>query len=274
MQKRILAKIILAAAVGSIGMNAVAIAPGLYMGLMMGPAQNGAGRTRVQINPVAVPPNPPQPTAANGYTTYNVGPNTASASPKSTQFATRVYLGYKFNEYGSFEAGFTYFSGISYNVVQDPSLVRVGVNNTSPNLSQPLQAAAGTTGRLRDIDFVGKLDYSYNNTIGFYGKAGIAGIYTTTPGGLQPTTARWIPAPTKADSHATKFVNTGSNKYTTKLTPTFSVGITYDINPNWQTDFSWTRILVGDAVKNVNYLALGLSYHFVDLYCGQFLCAE
>ncbi|HTM64340.1 MAG TPA: outer membrane beta-barrel protein [Gammaproteobacteria bacterium] len=263
MQKRILAKIILAAAIAMIGVDAVAIAPGLYIGLMMGPAQNGAGRTRAQVKPVTNPPQPVPPANSSS----SIAPNTAAASPKSTQFGTRIYIGYKFNQYGSFEGGFTYFSGISYNIVQDPSLA-------TPGSSFPLQAAAGTTARLRDIDFVGKLDYSYSDTIGIYAKAGVAAVYTTTPGALQPTASRWVPAPTRSNPYGTKLISTGSNKYSSKLTPTFSVGVTYDINPNWQTDISWTRIMVGSAVKNMNYFAIGLSYHFVDLYCGQFLCAE
>ena len=63
-------------------------------------------------------------------------------------------------------------------------------------------------------------------------------------------------------------------KSQTKLVykPTITVGLGYDINQNWVTDVFWTRIMVGDIVKSIDFYGFGLSYHFVDVYCGQFLC--
>ena len=37
-------------------------------------------------------------------------------------------------------------------------------------------------------------------------------------------------------------------------------------------DVSFNRVMAGGIAKNVDFYALGLSYHFVDVYCGQFLC--
>lgn len=243
MQKRILKGLVLAAASGFMTMNAQAIAEGFYMGLMMGPATNSAGNKPIQVLPL--------PTASAPKA--NVG----ASSPKSTQFGSRVFFGYKFNPYAGFEGGFTYFSTIKY-VLKNPLLTPAG----------------GTAARIRDIDFLGKLDYSYNNTIGFFGKAGVALAYTTTPGGLNITNYHVKPAPTKANPGATKIFNSGSNTYKSKLAPTFSIGISYDIDPSWQMDLSMNTILVGGATGNMTMYALGLSYHFVDRYCGQFLCAE
>lgn len=230
MKKRILQILVLAAS-SACCLDASAIAKGFYMGLMMGPASNTGSEKQVQVMPL---PTPGSPTA-------NVG----MANPKSTQFGSRLFLGYKFNQYAGFEGGFTYFSGISY-ILTDPSL----------------QAAAGTTGRVRSIDFVGKLDYSYNNTLGIFTKIGAAAVYTTTPGGLN--VENYNPGP--------PVKNSGSNTYTTKVSPTFAFGVSYDLNQNWQLDASWTRIFAGGSISNMNLYAVGLSYHFVDVYCGQFLC--
>lgn len=225
-QKKILSGIILATA----AMNAYAIAPGLYLGLMMGPGSNDGKEQPLQVQPL---PTSSQPQAT-----------TAPANPKSTMFGSRVFIGYKFNEYGAFEGGFSYFSGITF-VLKDPNLVPV----------------AGKTMRVRSIDLVGKLDYSYSNIVGFFAKGGVAAVYTTTPGALNIT-----------NYNQKTGKNSGSNTYKTKLSPTFSLGATYDLNQNWQTDISWTRLATGGAVNYVNLYAIGLSYHFVDVYCGQFLC--
>jgi opacity protein-like surface antigen len=256
MLKKIFKGLILAAG-GLVCLDATAIGTGLYLGLMMGPANNGAGPKQVQVNPL--------PTAANPTA------NTAKATPKGQQFGSRVYVGYKFNQYAGFELGFTYFSGVSYKISQtlNPLDTHPAPGTT---LTLPMSAAAGTTARIRDVDLVAKFDYSYNDTIGIFGKAGVAAVYTTIPGGLQPTNYHTLPRPTKTCPTCSVPVNSGSNVYRSKLTPTFTLGVSYDINQSWQADLSWTRILVGSAVGNMNLLALGLSYHFVDVYCGQFLC--
>lgn len=243
MQKRIIKGLVLAAVCSACCADALAIAPGLYLGLMMGPATNSASDKQVQVNPL--------PTATAPIA------NRAAAGPKSTQFGSRIFLGYKFNPYAAFEGGFTFFSGINY-VLKDPTLT----------------PAAGTTARIRDIDLLGKLDYSYNNTIGLFAKGGVALAYTTTPGGLNITNYSVKPAPTKADPAAVKITNVGSNTYASKLTPTFSVGVSYDLDQSWQMDLSLNTVLIGGATGNMTMYALGLSYHFVDVYCGQFLCSD
>lgn len=243
MQKKIINGIALTILCGMFCADALAIAPGFYMGLMMGPATNNASNKLVQVNPL--------PTASSPIA------NTGAAGPKSTQFGSRLFFGYKFNPYAGFEGGFSYFSGVNY-VLKDPTLT----------------PAAGTTARIRDIDFLGKLDYSYNNTIGLFAKGGVALVYTTVPGGLNITSYRVKPAPTKANPAAVKIFDVGTNTYKSKLTPTFALGVSYDLDQSWQMDLSWNVILIGGATGNVTTYALGLSYHFVDVYCGQFLCSE
>jgi hypothetical protein len=242
MQKRKLTRIVCAAACSLLATNAMAIAPGLYLGMMMGPATNGGKPEEAQVNPL--------PTATNPQA------NVALANPKSTQFGSALYLGYKFNRYAGFEFGFTYFSGIQY-VLQN----------------KMLQASAGTTGRVRTAYLAGKFDYTYSNTIGFFGKVGVAATYVTVPGGLQPTNFHYVKGSvTQYPPSGQKPVNSGSNTYRSKLSPMFAVGASYDFNQSWQMDLSATRFLIGSQVGSMSLYALGFSYHFVDVYCGQFLC--
>lgn len=223
--------------------SAYAIAPGLYLGMMAGPATNGGSTQTVQILPYPTPSSP--------------APTTAEANPKSSQFGSRIYLGYKFNQYAGFEGGFVYFSGVNYIL---------------PNSTQ--QAAGGTTVRVRAIDLVAKLDYTLQNTVGIFGKAGVAAVYITTPGGLTPTGYSIVAAPTPTNPAAMKTINSGSNSYTSKVAPVFAVGASYDFNQSWVMDLSWTRYFVGTTVSSMDLYALGLAYHFTDKYCGQFLCDE
>ncbi len=218
----------------------------------------------MQIEPTQPAPVPQSPATPGNP------PNTQLANPSSTQFGTRAFLGYKFNPYAGFELGFTFFSGINYTVLQTPNTVVQG--SPLPPIT-PYEAAAGTTARIRGVDLLGKLDYSYNDTIGLFVKGGLVGVYQTIPGGLQPTAAHWEPAPvTASNPSGTKFVSTGSNEYKTKWAPAFSFGVTYDFTQNWQMDASWNQYFVGGPISTTSLFALGLSYHFVDVYCGQFLC--
>ncbi len=238
--------------------NAYAISQGFYMGLMMGPATNGGSTATVQVLPLPQGPSGTPP---------GTKANTSTANPKSTQFGSRVFMGYKFNQYAGFEGGFTYFSGIAY-ILQNP-------HTGCPANGGPCTPAGGTTGRVRSIDVMGKLDYSYSNTIGIFGKFGVAAVYTTTPGALNVTNWQQVKTSKPNASVVTyKIINSGSNTYETKLSPVFAVGASYDLNQNWQTEATWTREFVGSSLGHMDLYSLGISYHFVDKYCGQFLCDD
>jgi len=196
--------------------NAFAVAEGFYMGLMMGPSSSTGGDQQVK--------------------TSSGTPATTTVTPRSNQFGTRLFLGNKFSQYAGFELGGTFFSSIAYN-------------------NKGVDTCAGTTARVRDVDIVGKGEYTFQNTVGVFAKGGVAVTYLTTSGGL--------------NSSATEC---GKNKQEIKYRPTVTVGASYDLNQNWVVDASWNRIMVGSIVNNVDFYALGISYHFVDKYCGQFLC--
>lgn len=196
--------------------NAYAVAPGFYMGIMGGPATNDGGTQYVQ--------------PATGTTTI-------PATPKSSQFGSRLYMGYKINQYGGMEGGLTYFSGINYDTGDVP-------------------ACSGVKVRVRDIDFVGKGSIPIGNSFEAFGKAGVGLVYVTTSSPMNPD-----------------FSSTcGNSNYSNKFKPVVSIGANYTLTQNWVAEASWTRIMVSSAVSNVDLYALGISYHFVETYCGQFIC--
>lgn len=239
----------LAAGFGASGAHAVA--EGFYMGFMAGPATNNGGQQNVQVLPLPTQNNP----------IANKNP----ANPKSTQFGSRIYLGYKFNKLAGFEFGFTYFSGVDY-------VLKTSSSCTS--LTPPCVPAAGTTARVRAVDLMGKLDYSFLG-VGVLAKAGIAALYTTTPGGLNITNWHTITTLNRAkNTTSTRVVNVGSNTYRTKLSPVFAIGVSYDLTQSWVTELTLTQYMVGSTFGNMSLFALGLSYHFVDRFCGQFLCDD
>lgn len=247
--KYILAGVLLIIAVSRV----YAVAPGFYLGIGAGPATNSATSKNVQVLPYPTSSSP--------------NPNVSLANPKSTQFGSRAYLGYKFNQIGGIEMGFTFFSGINYDLADSSKT-----------------AAAGTTARVRGVDVLGKVDYAFRDTIGLFGKAGVALTYLTTPGGLNLTGYSCVPGSAPLctsgtggippNPRGTKITNSGSNTYTTKAVPAFAVGADYGFNQNLVMDVTWMTYLAGGSVGNMSLISLGLSYHFVDKFCGQFLCDD
>jgi opacity protein-like surface antigen len=232
------------------------------MGIMAGPASNNASQQNIQVLQL--------PTASNPIANKGIG------NPKSTQFGSRLFLGYKFNQYAGFEWGFTYFSGIKYTLVDSSVVPQPAAGNTSS-----FTPVGGTTARVRGLDMLFKLDYSLRNTIGLFGKAGVAALYTTTPGALNVTNYKVVKTRIAGNNRAkppvppilgTETINSGQSTYLSKLTPTFTIGASYDLDQSWVVDVSATRLMVSGVISSMNFYALGISYHFVDKYCGQFLC--
>lgn len=194
-----------------------AVAPGFYMGIMAGPATNDASDAYAKT--------------ASGT------PPITLVTPQSSQFGSRAFLGYKFNNYAATEFGFTYFSTISYD-------------------SGGVTTCSGTTARARDMEVVGKLSYPIYS-FEPYAKAGAAVVYSMTSGGLNS-------GPNEC----------GKTQYNNQIKPTYSVGAGYDLSQNWVADASLNRLIVPGSISSMTYFALGISYHFVDKYCGQFLCED
>lgn len=199
--------------------SASAMAPGFYGGIMTGPASNTGGSQQAQVS--------------GSITT------TATVKPKSKQWGTRLYMGYKMNAYASWELGGTYYSTIHYN-------------------TQGVAICGNLSSQVRGIDLVGRggLPLKYFEV---FGKGGVSYAFTKTPGAFYT---------------ATGGANCGNNNNTFKFRPTLAVGVSYDLSQSWQVDVSWTRLINGNPIGNVDLYALGFSYHIVDRYCGQFLCDD
>lgn len=154
--------------------------------------------------------------------------------PSNNGFAARFYWGYQFVDYLAIEVGYGYYSPETYNIP----------NGNSPEV------------RIQALDFVGRgilpLWWDFN----VYGKAGAALVFYSKGGLLAPS--------------ATEGHNDGISGMT--MRPEVGVGVSYSFTHNWSIDISATRIMKGSAVPNSDMYAIGLTYHAVDLYCGQFLC--
>lgn len=204
-----------------------AMANGFYLGLMMGPATNKARPEQAQI---------PFPPIVNGRI------NTTIADPRSTQFASRIYMGNQFSRYAAIEGGVTLFSTIRYD-------------------SHGVKTFGGTDKKVRDLDIVGKGIFPFGaSPFSIYGKLGMTVTYFTVGAAFNPTYN-----PPKLS---------GSTAHSEKFSPTYSLGASYDINQSWQADLSINSVQVGSSIGSVSFYSIGISYHFTDKYCGQFLCDD
>ena len=228
-------------------MSAHAMANGFYMGLMMGPATNSA--PSLLATKRYAPPNcGPTPGCPTPDANATVPPGTTIANPRSTQFATRIYLANQFNQYAAFEMGGVFFSGIRYDARGVPTF-------------------GSTDQRVRGLDAVMKGIFPLRS-FNIYGKAGVIATYITSGGTFNPT-FRGISLP---NTPKTKF--DVPTTYKKKFSPTFSIGASYDINQSWQVDGSYNTYPIGNNIGSLTFMALGISYHFTDKYCGQFLCDD
>lgn len=168
--------------------------------------------------------------------------STTVVKPEKQHFGGRFFLGYKFLQFLGIEGGLTYFSNVRY---ASPSGISI---EGSP------------TAQISTLDIMGKADLNVYN-IGLFGKAGMAFLYQRTPGLVD----------TKDNTNTTAF--SIKQPSFSQLRPAYAIGASYDITQNWVVDVSWNRYLPRGVVKSIDFYALGISYHFVDVYCGQFLCS-
>ncbi|OGT59442.1 MAG: hypothetical protein A3F43_00705 [Gammaproteobacteria bacterium RIFCSPHIGHO2_12_FULL_42_10] len=168
-------------------------------------------------------------------------PTTVLVKPKQQQFGSRIFLGYMPSVYGGMEFGMTYFSSVKY----------------TPSGNTTLCGSSNAT--VRDVEFLAKAAYPFKQQLsqfGVFGKAGAAFAYQNNGGALSPTSSSTC----------------GQETHLSKWAPAFSVGVNYDITQNWVTELAMHRVNVGGKLGSMTMYGLGISYHFVDQYCGQFLC--
>lgn len=168
-------------------------------------------------------------------------PATVLATPSGGGFGGRFFMGANMSQYAAIEAGITHYGTTTYN----PSIT---VLCSKPTVKE------------NAFDLVGKGMLPFANSgLDVFGKAGVAVISVGQSGSL-----RSLPSSNPCSS---------SSSNTTAVRPTGTLGVSYDITPSWVADVSWSRVFSGGGtVQNLDFLALGISYHFVDHYCGQFLC--
>lgn len=208
--------------------NVYAVLPGFYIGLSTGPATNTGGDSNVQTFGKAI----------------------TRASPRSNQWGTSAFLGYKMNDFVAFEVGADFFSKIRFSTR----------NN--------VQTCASPFVRVRDAHAFVKGSFSVL-ALEAFAKAGVAYVYLMTSGAFNGPSN--VPGQPGFDKNLPPN-GCGKNNYNSYFKPAFALGLTYDFNQRFVADFAWQRILVGGPPGNIDYYGFGVSYHFVDIYCGQFLC--
>jgi opacity protein-like surface antigen len=212
---------------------------------MGGPATNSGGTQQAVVQQdYSLPAGPGLPLPSPTFT---------PVTPKSTQFATRAYLGYQFSRIAAFELGFQFYSTIKYDAKHVATL-------------------GDPTVRVRDVDLLFKGIIPFRDWFDVFAKAGIGYTYVTTGSAFNPSIQN-TPANTTTGQPATSTIVT-RNEYITKVSPIISIGADYNINQNWVADITYTNMQVGNKVNSVSNISIGFSYHFVDKYCGQFLCDD
>ncbi len=163
-------------------------------------------------------------------------PATQSVSPSNTGVGERIYMGVGINKYAAAELGYTHYAPSTYK--------------TSPSEIVNTPAI-----RENGVDFTGKAMYPIQN-FAIFGKLGAIMVSKSYSGSLQPI------SPTEPRLAATN-----------NFHPLVGLGADYAITQNWVAELSWTRALKGgNGFQNADFTSLGISYHFVDQFCGQFLC--
>ena len=159
----------------------------------------------------------------------------------NSQIGARLFTGYKFSRFIGLEGGISYYSSLT------------NAENEEEN------SAEKTTKNSRgSFDIVGQGLIPISDSFDIYAKAGIAATTAAKTNTINPS------------------VDGTCNQSIGGITfcPTMSVGADYNITPSWVVDVSWNQIRFSSKsnIKSQNFYALGISYHFVDIYCGQFLC--
>ena len=170
-----------------------------------------------------------------------------SGSAQNRGLAGRAFFGYNLNRYIGIEAGYTQFANSRYSKVKLTTQGGAG--------AQPSDAHGKTTQFAADLAIKPQLPLGAGFDV--YGKLGAA--YE------------------QADSSVSYFV--GNKKYddddtTSAVVPLVGLGVEYDITPRVVVNLSWNHYFKGHHIPKADFVGLGISYHFVTEYCGQFVCND
>lgn len=173
------------------------------------------------------------PLPAGQYQVFNA----VNIKPKTaTGTGERLFMGMRFNPYGAFEIGYTHYAPITF---QRPAGTNVPQSNPAI--------------RANVVDLDGVFIYPLSK-FAIFGKVGMGVIRLSQSGSLL--------SPTKSGAGGTQ-VN---------VKPLVGAGVSYDLTQQWVLDFTYTRLVGGGTITGVTFAGVGISYHFADKLCGQFLC--
>jgi OOP family OmpA-OmpF porin len=174
--------------------------------------------------------------------------NKISAKADNTGIGIRLFMGYNINKYAAFEGGFSHFASTTYSGV--PTTIAFN----SPSIHE-----YGFDAEAKGIFPMGPF--------GAFAKLGFAYIRKSASGSLAACNSK---SASEFPCSNTSSITTGTQA--NALRPLAAIGASYDFSQNWVADLSYTRITKGGGIQNADFISLGISYHFVDEYCGQFLC--
>lgn len=166
-----------------------------------------------------------------------IPPSSVPTSPSNTGFGFRIYLGNNLNKYWGIEAGLARYAASTYN----PNVFWIA--------GKPQIHTAA-------FDLVGKGTMPIGPISAFL-KAGMAVMFTGSAGSIVQS--------------STNSNGVGASNSTT-IHPTIAVGGSFDLTQNWVIEVTGSRVFSNTNVPAADMISLGFSYHFVDEYCGQFLC--
>jgi opacity protein-like surface antigen len=185
---------------------------------------------------------------------------TVQASNKG--IGIRLFMGGEFNQYGGVEGGFSHYASSTYGSVPYTGYML----NTLGQLVQTTSVITKPTIKEYGFDLEGKLKYPIGK-FGVFGKLGFAYIRKTASGILATCSGTaTIPTPCSTTAPVT------NSEQSNAFRPLVALGASYDLSQTWVMDASATRITKGSGIQNLTFFSLGFSYHFVDTYCGQFIC--
>jgi opacity protein-like surface antigen len=210
---------------------------GAYIGILAGVsnAHNKTQNVQTGVSQVA-------PTTSSDPT-ISTPPASVPVDPSNSGMAGGFVIGYAFNQYGAFELGYTHYASSSYSKPEGSQLT----HDSTINLNA------------LDLALKGSIPFK---AVNIFGKIGILQAYQGFSGSLEPVTVQ----------PSGKVVASGNNLAVTAVRPMYGFGVSYDVTQNWVVNFTYTTFTGGGGVQGADLLALDLSYHFVDLMCGQFLC--
>ena len=235
---KLIIRLLIAAVLGLGLTNTVnAAGQGAYMGFNVG---------TTNTHNVAQPINVQTTNAVTGAVISNTSVLTNASN---NGFGFRIFSGYNFNPYFALEGGWAHYGASKYN----PSIGAV-CNSSSPFFVTPCNSP---TIRTNGFDFEGKgIAQLPFFGLGVFVKLGFAALQVSYAGSMT--------------SNNVSQNGAGSS---IQVRPLAGVGVNYDLTQNWQFDLSATKVMSsGSTFQSADFVSLGISYHFVDAQCGQFLC--